>query len=164
MTQREGTSRAMVSRYRQYGDGHVVIAVHTMKGPSDAEWQEYLACSREMLNHLGARFTQVAGIAVTDGGAPSAAQRHQLIAALGGRHPVAAVVTNSTLIRGVVTALNWFDVRVKSYPPSEFAAALQRIGIKDQYHAEVVGEVISASRELSTMPATVDLLRYQFRQ
>jgi hypothetical protein len=148
----------MVSRYRQYGDAHVALAVHTHRAPSDPEWQEYLDCVQEMLRHTGSRFKQCAGLAITDGGAPSAAQRHRFVTTLGEQRPVAAVVTDSALVRGVVTALAWFSVGIRSYSPAAFAAGLRHVGIAQAYHATVMQDILDASRELSSSVATVESL------
>src|SRR5262249_16125686 len=93
----------------------VVVSLHSAENPADEEWEAYLAVIKEAIDRLG--LENVRAIAVTDGGAPSSAQRNRLNQLLGGRSVPGGVVTDSALVRGIVTALSWFNRAVKSFAP-----------------------------------------------
>jgi hypothetical protein len=89
----------------------LVVAVHSAAPPSEEEWAGYIATMRK----IGPE--KVCGLAFTDGGAPDSKQRKLLNDVLGGRPRIAAVVSGSTLVRSVVTALTWFNPDVKAFSP-----------------------------------------------
>ncbi len=99
--------------------GEIMVVIHTSRPPSDAEWKEYVD-GVESLELETAR-----SIVITDGGAPSAQQRKRLNDVLGGRQPEGVVISPSTFVRGVVTALSWFNPGLKAYPPEDFDKACQ---------------------------------------
>jgi hypothetical protein len=103
--------------------GGLMLLVHTDRPPTDAEWEPYYD---ELIKHDP---DQLRSLAFTDGGAPSGAQRKQVNDFLKGRASRAAVVSPSTMVRGVVTALSWFNSQMKVYSPKEVDAALQYLGV-----------------------------------
>jgi hypothetical protein len=65
----------------------------------------------------------------TDGGAPNSSQRRIVNEILAGRPPIpAAVVSNSALARGVITALSWFNPKIKAFAPDEVIDAYHYLG------------------------------------
>ncbi len=94
----------------------LIILVHGADPPTDLEWATYV---REFVKHdaKGQR-----NLAFTDGGAPSGAQRKQVNDFLKGRASPAVVVSASYMVRGVVTALSWFNPQVRAYAPEEATA------------------------------------------
>ncbi len=104
--------------------GGLMLLVHTNRPPSDAEWEPYYA---ELVKHDPKK---IRSLAFTDGGAPSAAQRAQVNDFLRGQASTAAVVTTSTMVRGVVTALSWFNAQMKAYAPRDVDAGLQHLGVR----------------------------------
>src|SRR5689334_4947114 len=94
--------------------GTCVVLIHSAVAPDDREWATYL----ESLTQHSAPRSKI--LVVTQGGAPSPAQRKELAAVIdkkyGGDVPT-AVMTNSQLARGVVTALGWFfPLKLRVFP------------------------------------------------
>src|SRR5262249_27181347 len=83
--------------------GDLFVVVHRAKPPTDEEWTDYLESWRPL--DMGNMRTLV----FTDGGGPNPAQRKAATEALGGKSSLTAVVSSSPLIRGIVTALGWFN-------------------------------------------------------
>src|SRR5580700_8017852 len=88
-------------------EGGLMIVVHSHKAPSDREWDSYFA---ELVKHDPERLRS---LVFTDGGALNTAQRKQVNDFLQGRSSPCAVVTGNTIVRGVVTALGWFNPKIR---------------------------------------------------
>jgi hypothetical protein len=99
------------------------LVVYGTANPTDEEWGEYLERTKR---HGVDRTMQ---LIFTDGGEPSAPQRRKLNELLGG-HPVpVAVVSGSVRVRGTVTALSWFNRRVRAFPTSAWRDAIAYLEI-----------------------------------
>jgi hypothetical protein len=99
------------------------IVVYGPDGPSDEEWNGYL---KDVERHGIDRTQQ---LIVTPGGGPNAAQRGTLNALLAGRSVPVAVMSDSARIRGVVTALSWFNRSIRAFPPNGLHDALAYLEI-----------------------------------
>src|SRR5580698_8857062 len=88
------------------------IVVYGATNPTDEEWRAYLA----MVERHGIDRTMQ--LIATDGGGPTSSQRRVLNEILAGRAVPVAVVSGNARIRGTVTALSWFNRRIKAFPPS----------------------------------------------
>lgn len=129
----------MVFRYVDgVAGGGLLITMHTSRAPSDSEWAGYFA---EVVKHDPAKLKS---LNFTDGGAPNGAQRKQVNDFLKGRTSRCAVVTASSFVRGVVTALSWFNPEIKAYPSDDLESALQHLGVRDQ-------EVLLVRREIQVL-------------
>ena len=80
------------------------VLVHSTADPTDEDWARYI-------DHCRSGFAKYKGFMVyTLGGGPNAKQRsvlHKLTQEFPQRPPV-AVLNRSAIVRGIVTALNWF--------------------------------------------------------
>ncbi len=115
----------------------VLLVVHTKDNPTDEEWNEYIDYGRKNMG----RFTS--SLVISEGGGPTTVQRGQmndLLEANGFKGKV-AVVTLNRLVRGIVTALSWFNPNIKAFTTVQVQAALEYLGVaKDQqdiYIAEI---------------------------
>lgn len=89
--------------------GDVVIACHSANPPTDEEWGT-------LLEEMESSLEQLSGILVfTAGASINATQREQiqLLFKKGGLR--AAVLTDSRLVRGAVTALGWFGIPIRAF-------------------------------------------------
>ncbi|EYF01786.1 hypothetical protein [Chondromyces apiculatus] len=100
--------------------GNVFVLLHSEGPPSDEEWSKYINQLKTMKD-----LSKVRSIAFTDGGAPNSRQRKDVNDILKGRPGLAAVVSYNSLVRGVVTALNWFNPAVKTFSPDKLAEAYE---------------------------------------
>jgi hypothetical protein len=103
-----------------------VVSIHTTLSPTDQQWDEYLDAIKKVLADFG--FIKASAISFTDGGAPTSAQRERFNLFLGGRSARTSVVSGSSVVRAVVTALGWFNQQIKTYPPNRVHDALVHIG------------------------------------
>jgi hypothetical protein len=99
------------------------VVVFGTAEPSDDEWTTYLG----MVERHGIDKTMQ--LIVTDGGVPSYAQRKYLNDRLAGRNVPVAVVSASRRITTVVTALSWFNRKIKAFPPTGFREAIAYLEI-----------------------------------
>ena len=99
------------------------IVVYGTADPSDEEWRGYI----ELVLHHGIDRTMQ--LIYTDGGEPTSTQRRHLNEVLRGRTVPVAVVSASTRVRGTVTALSWFNRKIKAFPPAGLRDALAYLEI-----------------------------------
>ena len=116
-----------------------VILVHNKHTPTNEEWNEYIQFNirtftpGDMMKYL----------IITDGGAPTTKQRmilnEKLSEYVRGRQHLfrSAIVTGSTLVRGVVTAISWFNSGICAFSPQHLEDAMNYLEIPDQYHADI---------------------------
>ncbi|HKU42739.1 MAG TPA: hypothetical protein VJR89_31490 [Polyangiales bacterium] len=97
------------------------VGVHTAAAPTAEEWQTHCLNIEQVRN-------DTRGVLVyTEGGGPSTGQRKEMRAALQGlAPPPSAILTDSALVRGIVTALNWTfgGEKIAAFPPGALPRAL----------------------------------------
>jgi hypothetical protein len=115
----------MVQQFVNISVGEVMLVAHTAKPPDQREWDAYVAAlvKRDV--------EKLRSLVFTDGGAPNTAQRSQLNKALEGKTSTGAVVSPSTMVRGVVTALSWFNPKIRAFAPNEVNDAFAYLDIRD---------------------------------
>jgi len=132
-------------RYNNVGD--CVILVHGTHEPSLDEWDKYL----EFLVKIRDREGALRILVYSNGGAPTAIQRNRLNAQFPVSYPV-AVMTGSTVVRGVVTALNWFYSRpLRTFAPSKLDEAMKHLQVP-QENWERVGQLLQRLRAEISSP------------
>jgi hypothetical protein len=106
-----------------------IIALHGSEPPTDDEWDGYMALGRGFFeqNPNG----DMRGFTVTLGGGPTSKQRAVLAEFFKGRpSPLAAVVTESVIARGIVTAIRWLSgVQGRAFRFRDYGQALEYVGI-----------------------------------
>ena len=107
--------------------GHVYgVVVHSVRAPTDAEWDEYLRQTGEWL-------PEVHGVLiVTEGGGPTSSQRRSLKKMLAEKmhHSIfLAVISSSMLARGIVLAINLFNPYIRAFHPEDLDRALSFLGV-----------------------------------
>ena len=101
--------------------GGTMVVAHGPANPSDAVWDAYVATMAELRSQVGR------ALVFTAGGSPNAKQRANL-----GQHAGkirAAILTDSIVARGVVTALSWLGVSIAAFPPAQVTGAMDYIGV-----------------------------------
>ena len=88
------------------------IVAYGTEDPTDDEWVTYL---QDVERHGIDRTMQLIS---TEGGGPTSTQRRYLNELLAGRSVPVAVMSGSAAIRGVVTALSWFNRKIRAFPPT----------------------------------------------
>lgn len=96
--------------------------------PSEADWDAYVAFLTENFDETSP--TKV--VVYTRSPPPSALQRRKLMDAV---KPLAkrlrvAILTDSNLVRGVVTALSWVGGQYTAFAPDQLVEAIASLGIE----------------------------------
>ncbi|NUP09677.1 MAG: hypothetical protein HOW73_26835 [Polyangiaceae bacterium] len=126
-------------RYELFGDTLAIL--HMANAPSDDEWEG-------MLVYLRANWPARV-VVFTDGGGPTTLQRGRLNDALSGKPLKTAVVTSSAVVRGIVTALSWFNAGIKTFTPDRAPAALRYLGVAVDAHEHLMQQVLKLSKQLT---------------
>lgn len=123
------------------------LVLHTKENPTDAEWAEYISFTDQNMKSI--KSTMI----VTEGGGPNATQRGNLNDLFEARNfkTKVSVVTLSRLVRGIVTALSWFNPNVKAFSTIQIPAALDYLEVSKDDHEAVFRE-IRALRENLGLP------------
>jgi hypothetical protein len=112
----------------------VALAVHTKVEPSDAEWKDWLAVVRQI------PLEKLSVLVFTDGGGPNTLQRASWNALLAGAQPRIAVVSTSTVVRGIVTAISWFNRGVRQFSPGDTVTAFRHVGVDGRNAEHMLAE------------------------
>lgn len=94
------------------------VVVYGESDPTDDEWVSFL---KDIERH---GIDRTMHLTVTTGGGPNETQRRYLNELLDGRPVPVAVLTNSTAIRGMITALSLFNRKIAAFPPNGLRDAL----------------------------------------
>jgi hypothetical protein len=108
---------------------HVIVV--GAKDPSPADWQEYIGAIRAE-ERKGIDVTRMRTLVFSDGGGPNAGQRKAASDLLNGRATPIAIVTGVAIMRGIITALRWFNPEVRAYAPTEVREALDYLKVPAQ--------------------------------
>ena len=98
-----------------------MVVAHGREAPAAAEWDAFIAECRE----LGDKIKRM--LVFTAGGSLDAGQRVQVEREFGKLQ--IAVLTDSLVVRGVVTALSWFRVPIAAFAPDQLARAMDHIKV-----------------------------------
>jgi hypothetical protein len=113
----------------------LLISVHGKAPVSDEQFPEILRIFR------GLDYENIRMLVVTEGGGPTPRQRSVMTKALGGRQMRNAVVSDDMLIRGIVTALSWFNPKIRSFRSDDLEGAMRYLGLPPARFDEVRDEV-----------------------
>jgi len=97
---------------------HWLLTVYGISDPTDAEW----AVCADKFRSMDLRHLRV--LIYTEGGAPSAAQRKVMNDVVNGRTFPTALVSSSAMMRGIATAMSWFNKGIKAFEPDAIEDAL----------------------------------------
>lgn len=120
--------------YKIVGNIHLVL--HGASTPTDAEWNDYTdAVSGEL--QRGLKPAEMRTLVFSEGEGPSAAQRKRVNDILTGRATPVAIVSSSVMMRGIVTALQWFNPLMKVFAPDQVGDAFRFLKIQDRQHENI---------------------------
>lgn len=109
--------------------GNVLVIANRSEPPPESEWDALM----EKLRALDARgeFAQMRLLVFSEGGGPNTMQRKQFTDLLAGRTQLTAVVTDSMVARGIVTAMSWFNPMTRAFASGHMSDALRFLQIDD---------------------------------
>ncbi len=120
--------------------GTWILVANDKGSPSDAEWDAVLGLTRGATGSL----------VYTSGGVPNSAQRkrasEQGLLALR-----AALMTDSPIARGVVTALSWLGADTRAFDPEETQAALGFLNVPEAEHRELLSHLERMKRAVGAV-------------
>jgi hypothetical protein len=110
-------------------DGDAMLFLHGSRAPTSAEWDEVMAVLGGTIT--AGTFPKLRALVVTDGGGPDVVMRGELQALCKqrGHAPKTAVVAIGIVVRGMVTAVSWFNPNIKAFAPNQFTGALEYLGL-----------------------------------
>jgi sugar (pentulose or hexulose) kinase len=103
----------------------VIVSVNGRTDPTDAEWDAYMEAITQTLAHHKGDLTRIRGISISAGGGPASAQRAKVNQLLSGRTVRVAIITASSVGRGIVTALSWFNPMIRAFSPARLSDAIR---------------------------------------
>ena len=112
--------------FKIVGSLHIVVVGE--KDPTTADWNTYLDAIR-LTEKNGVDVSELRTLVFSDGAGPNAQQRKAVADYLKGRPSPLAIVTGVTIMRGVITALGWFNSQVRAFAPEQLEEALQYLGV-----------------------------------
>lgn len=114
------------------------VIVQDDEAPEPAEWRAYIDSCRGLDDELGPRWHLARAIIFTDGGLPTAPQRHALGKVLRGRPSASAIVTNNLFVRMTMGGFSIINPQLKAFSASEWHEAAQFAHVSRDQHAQVL--------------------------
>lgn len=108
----------------------LIVAVHTTSAPSDDEWSEWCEHCELGFSLVKGELSLLPGLAFSDGGAPTLAQRNRVGALVfdGRSKPRIAIVSGSTTIRLLGPVLGALMPGVRAFAPAAVRDAIAHCG------------------------------------
>lgn len=130
-----------------------IVVVHNKHAPGDDEWDAYMQFN---VAHSVEQGTIIRLLVFTEGGAPTAVQRRLMHSALSpslakAKHPGlirVAVISPSTFVRGVATAMSLLDPVYRSFSPADIGAAYTYVGVPHTYISNIEALVAELKAQL----------------
>lgn len=122
--------------------GNLLISVYTENAPANEDADAAAAAFKDMT------FDRLRALTFTKGGTHTAAQRKTLHDILGGRELRTAVVTDVPMVRGVVTAVSWFNKSVKAFTPTGWKDAFLYLDIPSSQFERTWEHIHALEREI----------------
>lgn len=122
-----------------------MVLVHNTRPPSDQEWRDYL----EVLKQKKASVKKILVFAVGNG--PNAVQRSMYNKTIQENdiRPKVAIISGSAIVRGIVTAFNWFKMdSMQMFPPTGLKDASDYLELTSMEYTTVVGVIDRFRAEL----------------
>lgn len=115
----------------------LLVAVHTKDNPTEEEWDAYVEFGRK---HMG---NYTSSLVVSEGGGPNAAQRGMMNDLLEANHFTGkvSVVTLNRLVRGIVTAISWFNPNIKAFTTVQLPTAIEYLEVPKAQHDGLMAEI-----------------------
>lgn len=132
--------------FRAIGD--FLVFVHTDEPPSDEEWARLIEAFREVPDLRRCRV-----LVLTDGGAPDARQRLSINRVLKDFNPPVAIVSSSMVARAVVTAMGWFNPRVRAFASDDMDGAFTHLDASEVDRGRL-SQTVNELRRLLGYPST----------
>jgi hypothetical protein len=116
----KGMQRTLVWRF----DGRLLVAVHGFKSPTNLEWQRFLneGTAHGMGPHLRI-------LIISHGGGPDGDQRKRLGQVIGAAPAPTVVMTGSALVRGITSAMTFFNPHMKAVNIYDTELAFEHLGL-----------------------------------
>jgi hypothetical protein len=127
--------------FRSVGD--FLVFVHTEDPPSDEEWDQLMTAFKQVPDLRRCRV-----LVLTAGGAPNARQRQVVNAILKQATPPVAIVSSSMVARAVVTAMGWFNPRMKAFAEEDISGAFAHLDATEVDRGRLSQAVNELRREL----------------
>jgi hypothetical protein len=116
--------------------GRMVLVVQDAKTPTDEEWARFMALCEQRTTH------ELRVLVETPyGAAPDAKQRKLFADALLKEDLRIAVMTDSLVARGIITAFAWLGISLRPFSVGHYRAAADYLGLSD-------GDLTQALQEL----------------
>jgi len=130
--------------------GDLLLTLHGASAPSTTEWDAHLVLLGELARANGGSLAAVRSLVFSDGGMPGSAQRQsstRIIDTARGREMPIAMVSSSSVVRGVVTAAHWFGLNMRAFTPAELHDALRYLAVAPERHADLRRDLADLARD-----------------
>jgi len=135
--------------------GRIFIVAQGEQAPSLDDWEE-------CLRSLEAQLQEIQGLLLfSAGGSLNAKQREQMAELVKRGSVRVAVLTDSRIVRGAVTAMSWFDIPIEAFDCNEEGRALDYLLVEADARAALLGTL---SELMLRVPSTVRLRSVRSRQ
>jgi hypothetical protein len=109
----------------------MLVVVHAPVEPATKDWNEFM---EEVRTHVDIRGVMI----LANNSRLTPIQRAEIKGWYQEHKVRGALVTDSMMMRGIVTAMNWFGIEAKAFPSDGLDAAMEYIGVPPASRANVL--------------------------
>ena len=117
----------------------MVLWFHSDVDFSVSQWTAAIKLLLQTRRERGLSVDRIRALVITDGAAPNAAQRSEvmwdLYEGLPNKLAVLTLALSNPIKRGIATALSWVNPAIRFYRPTQFREALVYLDLTDQREA-----------------------------
>jgi hypothetical protein len=127
----------------------VLLFLHTADPPTVEEWRDCMQRMREYAKTIDVKRLSV--LVISDGGGPDSLMRGELTDFYEhtGHTLRTSVIATSVIVRGIVTALSWFNPQMKAYSPKQMPSALKHLNLPLPALPRILREFKTMEKELT---------------
>jgi hypothetical protein len=142
-------ARNMAHSLTEIGGRKLFVAIHTKNAPSGEEWAGWAAMLEKNCHAVEWDLGRIPNFVVTDGGAPSTAQRTEInvLIAQAKTLPPVAIVTDSTFVRTMIRAFSLFNPSLSVFSPADVAKAAAHVGVAKADVPQLIGALTKLEKE-----------------
>jgi hypothetical protein len=135
----------------------IFVFLHNKEAPEREPWTRTMEQFEAYAIKHERDISRLCVLVFSDGGGPDAVQRDQLkqFYKKYGAGVRSSIISDSTLVRGVVTALSWLNPVMKAFSPKDLRAALNHIGLGEKAGPEVLRLVAKWQEDEGAPPVAV---------
>jgi hypothetical protein len=141
----------------------LIVFVCTGEVLAEPEWQAYARSLEPLVGRYRAEGRMIKFAVIADEVGPNAKQRAALVDVLNGVPTRTAVISNSMIMRNLITAFGWLNFSVKGFAPTQFLAAASYLELSREQRTSVLATASALSQSIGGVRCVESVVEFAGR-